>query len=265
MKTPVNGIHIDYQDSGGQGIPVILIHAFPMNQAMWADQVQALGPICRVITLDLRGFGGSDVLSGPYWMALMASDVRGLMSRLGLERAVLLGLSMGGYVAMSFYRNFPDAVRGLVLADTRAAADNPQGRERRLKSAEKAEREGTESVVDEMVQVLLSQTAIDSRPDVVQRVREIALQNRPEGLAAAQRGMAARVDSSETLASSDCPALVIVGSDDRLTTPQETVGWQRRMPNSRLEIIDGAGHLSNIEQPGAFNRAVADFISTLVS
>jgi len=261
MKTSVNGISINYRDEG-RGIPVILIHAFPMNQAMWDDQVLALAPMSRMITLDLRGFGASDIPLGPYWMALMASDVRSLMARLGVEQAVLVGLSMGGYVAMSLFRNFPDSVSGLVLADTRAAADTQDGRERRLASAEKAEHHGVESIVDEMLQLLLSQTAIDTRPDVVNRARQIALQNRPEGVAAAQRGMAARPDSTEMLAIVDRPALVLVGSEDRLSTPEETRGWQERMPNSQLAIIQGAGHLSNIEQPEAFNSALADFIKT---
>jgi pimeloyl-ACP methyl ester carboxylesterase len=262
VKVQANGISIDYRDEG-HGLPVIFIHAFPLSQAMWTGQIPAMTPICRAITMDLRGFGASDVPPGPYWMAMMASDVRGLMHRLGIARAVLVGLSMGGYVAMSFYRNFPDAVCGLVLADTRAAADNQQGRERRLMSAEKAERDGTESVVEDMVQLLLSQEAIDTRPDLVSRVRSIALQNRPEGIASAQRGMATRPDSTEMMARVDCPALVIVGSDDRLSTPEETRGWQERTPNSLLAIIPGAGHLSNIEQPDTFNRAVADFVSTL--
>ena len=262
MKISINGISVNYRDEG-RGIPVILIHAFPMNQAMWDDQVLALAPICRIITMDLRGFGASDIPLGPYWMALMASDVRGLMARLGIERAVLVGLSMGGYVGMSFYRNFPDSVTGLVLADTRAAADNPEGRERRFASASKAERDGVESILDEMVQVLLSQTAISTRPDVVNRVRQIALQNHPEGLAAAQRGMADRPDSTGMLTRTCCPALVIVGADDRLSPPEEARGWQERMPNSRLAIIPGAGHLSNIEQPALFNQVVANFISTL--
>jgi pimeloyl-ACP methyl ester carboxylesterase len=262
MKTTVNGIKIEHRDEG-RGLPVILIHAFPMNQAMWADQVLALTPMCRVITLDLRGFGGSDVPTGPYWMAIMAADVRGLLSKLGIDRAVLIGLSMGGYVAMSFYRNFPDAVRALVLADTRAAADNAEGRERRLKSAERAEQEGTSPIVNDMVPLLLSQSTIETRPDLLEQVRRTAMRNRPEGLAAAQRGMAARPDSSEVLAHATCPSLVIVGKDDRLSTPEETRGWQQRMPNSRLVVIEGAGHLSNIEQPEAFNTAVADFISRL--
>src|SRR5215510_9841426 len=150
MTALINGIDIEYRDEG-HGIPVVLIHAFPLNQQMWDDQRLPLSRIGRVITLDLRGFGGSAVPAGPYWMALMASDVRGLMSHLGIDRAVLVGLSMGGYVAMSFYRNFPDSVSGLVLADTRAAADTPEGRERRFASAVKAEREGVESIVDEMV------------------------------------------------------------------------------------------------------------------
>jgi pimeloyl-ACP methyl ester carboxylesterase len=262
MKALINGINLDYLDEG-QGVPVIFIHAFPMNLAMWASQVINLAPICRVIALNLRGFGGSDVPCGPYWMALLASDVRGLMSKLGIERAILVGLSMGGYVAMSFYRNFPYAVIGLVLADTRAAADNAEGRERRLKSAERAEQEGIEAIVDDMVPLLLSQSAIEHRHDLLDRVRQIAIENRPEGLAAAQRGMAARPDSNEVLAHANCPTLVIVGEDDRLSTPEESSGWQQQMPNSRLAVIKAAGHLSNIEQPEAFNSALADFISRL--
>src|SRR5262249_20384718 len=146
--------------------------------------------------------------------------------------------------------------------DTRAAADTPEGRERRSASAQKAEREGVEGIVDEMLQLLLSKTAIDTRPDVANRVRRIAVQNHPEGLAAAQRGMAARPDSTEMLANLNRPALVLVGSADRLSTPEETRSWQQRMPNSRLAIIHRAGHLSSIEQPKAFNSALADFIAT---
>jgi len=125
---------------------VIFIHAFPLNQTMWDDQLVALQNHCRVITLDLRGFGRSDAPPGPYLMDQMAADVRGLMSALDIDRAVLVGLSMGGYVSLSFYRDYPDSVLAMVLADTRASADTHEARERRLKSAAKAEREGARAI-----------------------------------------------------------------------------------------------------------------------
>src|SRR5713101_3952352 len=123
MLINVNGISVDYRDQGA-GIPVIFIHAFPLNQTMWDDQLAVLhNRCCRTITLDLRGFCQSDAPQGPYLMDQMAADIRGLMSALGIDRAVLVGLSMGGYVSLAFYRNYPDSVRALVLADTRASAD----------------------------------------------------------------------------------------------------------------------------------------------
>ncbi len=138
MLINTNGISIDYRDQGA-GVPVIFIHAFPLNQTMWDDQLAVLHNHCRTITLDLRGFGQSDAPQGSYLMDQMAADIRGLMSALGIDRAVLVGLSMGGYVSLAFYRNYPDSVRALVLADTRASADTHEARKRRLKSAERAE------------------------------------------------------------------------------------------------------------------------------
>ncbi|MGH9759602.1 MAG: alpha/beta fold hydrolase, partial [Blastocatellia bacterium] len=200
---------------------------------------------------------------GPYWMSLLAADVRGLMHSLEIERAVLAGLSMGGYVTLAFYRNFPDAVRAMILADTRASADNDDGRARRYKSAEKAEREGSAAIAEEMLQVLLGETTRSTRPDIVDRVRRMVESNRPEGIAAAQRGMAARPDSSELLYHVPCPSLVISGSEDTLSPPRLAEALQWRLPHSQLKIVEGAGHLPNIERPEEFNAVLIDFIKRL--
>ncbi|HKV41138.1 MAG TPA: alpha/beta hydrolase [Blastocatellia bacterium] len=262
MKIGVNGINIEYRDEG-KGLPVIFLHAFPLNQRMWDEQVAALSPICRAITVDLRGFGDSDVPPGPYWMALMASDVRGLMSKLSIDRAVLVGLSMGGYVAMAFYRNFAESVRALVLADTRAAADTPEAHERRLKSAKRVEAEGIDSIIDEMSQVLLGATTQKERPEVLAKVRRIAALNNPKGVAAAQLGMAARPDSSEMLASVKRRVLVIGGREDALSPPAVAEALQWRIQGSQLSIIERAGHLANLECPHEFNAALIGFIEYL--
>jgi 3-oxoadipate enol-lactonase len=262
MKAKVNGITIDYRD-GGDGLPVVFIHAFPLNQTMWDEQIEALSGVCRTITLDLRGFGASDLPAGPYWMAQMACDVRSLMYDLHIERCVLVGLSMGGYAAMAFYRNFPDSVSALVLADTRAAADNQEGRERRLQMAVRAETEGLASIADEMTRVLLGPSTLAGRPDIVERVRAMMMSTRPEGFAAAQRGMAARPDSMAMLSGIKCPTLVIGGRDDSLSLPAVAEAMQARITQSRVRIVEGAGHLSNMEQPEAFNEALGEFIVSL--
>ena len=262
MKTKVNGISIDYRDEGS-GLPVIFIHAFPLNQKMWADQVAALSNRCRTITLDLRGFGNSDAPPGPYSMDHMAADVRGLLSLLNIDQAVIVGLSMGGYIALAFYRNYPDAVRAMVLADTRASADTHEARRRRINSAEKAEKEGSRAIAADMVPLLLGHTTIETRPSIVERVREMIHANSPEGIAAAQRGMSIRRDSTYILPGIDAPVLIIVGSEDELTPPEEAESLRSGITGARLRVVANAGHLSNLEQPDHFNSELIDFIGSL--
>ncbi|HXG63487.1 MAG TPA: alpha/beta hydrolase [Blastocatellia bacterium] len=262
MKAAINGIKIDYRDEG-KGLPVIFIHAFPLNQTMWDEQVAALKGRFRAVTLDLRGFGNSDAPEGPYFMEQMAADVRGLMSELAIDRAALVGLSMGGYISLAFYRNYPDAVRALVLADTRAGADTPEGRERRYKSAEKALAQGAGAIADDMVPIALGASTRESRPEVVARMRRIVEANSPRGIAAAQRGMAERPDSTAMLADITCPALIIVGDEDGLTPVAEAETLHRGIQGSRLEVIASAGHLSNLECPEEFNAALVEFLESL--
>jgi len=262
MKTIANEIEIDYRD-GGSGIPVIFLHAFPLDQTMWDGQIDALQEHCRAITLDLRGFGQSQQPSGSYSVDDMAADVRALMMRVGIQRAVLVGLSMGGYVALAFYRNYPQAVTTMVLADTRASADSQEGRERRMISAEKAEREGSRAIADDMLPLLLGRTSHETRPEVVKRVQAMIEGNRPNGIASAQRAMAERRDSTSILRGIDIPVLIIVGLEDSLTNVDEAESMRSMITTSRLRIIEGAGHLSALEQPEAFNASLIDFVSTL--
>jgi 3-oxoadipate enol-lactonase len=262
MKIKVNGINIDYRDEG-EGSPVIFIHAFPLNQSMWDEQVAAVKNYCRAITLDLRGFGNSDVAEGPHSMDQMASDVRALMSALDIDSATIVGLSMGGYISFALYRNHPEAVRAMVLADTRASADTHEGRERRAKSAEKAEREGAKAIADDVIPALLARSTVESRPDVVGRLRAMIEANSPQGIAAAQRGMAERRDSTYILAAMDFPTLIIVGSEDALTPVAEAEAMRDGLRGSDMRVIEGAGHLSNLEKPHEFNALLVEFIERL--
>ena len=262
MKIKVNGIDIDYRDEGS-GLPVVFIHAFPLNQTMWDDQVADLRHFCRTITLDLRGFGNSDAPPGPYSMDQMASDIRGLMAALEIEDAVLAGISMGGYVSLAFYRNYPGAVRAMILADTRAGADTHAAREKRLNSAKKAESEGASAIADEMVPLLLGPSTLQHKPEIADRVRSMVEANSPAGIAAAQRAMADRMDSTYILAGIDRPVLIAVGAEDSLTPIAEAEALRNGIPHSRMQIVPGAGHLSNLEQPAEFNRHLGEFIREL--
>lgn len=262
MKIEINGINIDYSDEGA-GLPVIFIHAFPLNQTMWDDQVAALRSRFRVITPDLRGFGKSDAPVGPYSMAQMAADVRALMQALSIESAVIAGCSMGGYVAFAFYRNYPEAARALALVDTRAGQDTEEARDRREKSAEKAERDGARAIADDMTPLLLGFSTETTRPEIVQRVRAMIEANSPRAIAAAQRGMAARSDSISLLSEITCPALVVAGSEDKLAGPIEAEAIAGKILDARLRVIESAGHLPNLEQPEEFNKALIEFLESL--
>jgi 3-oxoadipate enol-lactonase len=262
MKVEINQINLHYHDEG-EGLPVIFIHAFALNQTMWRAQVAALKHQYRCITLDLRGFGHSGVTEEPSLMQQMASDVRELMKALSIDRAVLVGLSMGGYIALAFYRHFPQAVRALVLADTRATADNEEAKANRLRSAEKALSEGSAAIAAETTPKLLGDTTLNNNPELVQLVHTIQAANSPVGIAAAQRGMAARVDSSDLLARIDVPTLVIVGSEDKLTPPAEAEVIQQGIRHAKLLVIENSGHLSNLETPEPFNKALAEFLESL--
>jgi pimeloyl-ACP methyl ester carboxylesterase len=196
-------------------------------------------------------------------MDQMAADVRGLMSKIDIEDAVLVGLSMGGYISLAFYRNYPGAVRAMVLANTRATADAPKARERRLESAARAEREGASAIADDMVPVAFASSTPEMRSDIVDRMRAMAEANTPRGIASAQRAMASRLDSISILAGIDFPVLIIAGSEDKLTPVAEARSMRDGIPRSRLIVIEGAGHLSNMERPDEFNTALIDFIKTL--
>lgn len=262
MLIRANGININYRDEGA-GVPVIFIHAFPLNQTMWDDQLVALQSCCRTITLDLRGFGRSDAARGPCLMDKMAADVRGLMSSLGVGKAVLVGLSMGGYVSLAFYRNYPGSVLAMVLADTRASADTREARERRLKSAERAEREGARAIAEDMIPMLLGRTTLETRPQVIERVRAMIEGNSPIGIAGAQRGMAERRDSTPLLEAINFPTLILAGDEDTLTPVDEAAGLCAGIRGARLRVLEGAGHLSNLEKPDEFNSVLIEFIKSV--
>ena len=258
----VRGIEMAYEDEG-RGAPVVLLHGFPLDRSMWREQARHLSGTWRVVTPDLRGQGGSALGDGPATMDKMAEDVVALLDTLNINRAVLGGLSMGGYVAFEFYRRFPERVRALVLADTRPQADTDEGRRTREETAQRVLKEGVAPLADMMLPKLLSAGTRERGAEVVALVRAMVLKAKPEGAAAALRGMALRRDQTDLLPSIDVPTLVVVGGEDSVTPPSDAEAMAAKIGGSRLAVIEGAGHLSNVERPEEFNRALGDFLSGL--
>jgi len=256
--TSREGAPLHYRDLG-RGIPVVLLHAFPLSGEMFETQWTALAGRARLIVPDLRGFGGSPPGPRPAEMGSLADDVLGLLDSLGIASAVVGGVSMGGYVSMALLRNDPGRVRALVLADTQMSPDDAVARANREAIAQDVLANGTAVMVPRSV-ALLSPAATEA-----QRARMVSwiLGNPPEGIAAAERGMALRPDSRDILARFAGPLLVMVGSEDTLTPPPKARAIADLVPSSDLVELPGAGHLSNVEQPEAFNAALGRLLDRM--
>lgn len=262
MKAQINGITLAYSDQGS-GLPVVFLHAFPFNRTMWEPQLACLSDRYRIITVDLRGHGESDAPFWRYSMDLFADDVKGLLDYLGIQQAVLVGLSMGGYLMFALHRKYRERITGLVFCDTRAEADTREVAAWRFALAQKIYKEGTKAVVAEMGPKLLSAAAYQIKPDLVRQVEAISLSTQISGAIGDLMAIAERPDSSPDLSRIACPTLVLVGDGDRLTSPDENRRIADRIAGAKFEIIPSAGHISNLEQPDAFNTALRSFLETL--
>lgn len=247
----------------GRGLPVVLLHAFPLNRGMWEPQIAALFGECRCIVPDLRGFGDSPK-SGPYTMDRYADDVVSLLDALQIDRAVIAGLSMGGYVSFAIWRHHRERVRALVLADTRAAADSADGLKKRDELIALARSEGAAAVAERQITGLVGKSTREKQPELVDRVKAIMSGESVEGITGALAAMRERPDSTPLLGQIDVPTLVVVGEEDAITPVKEARLMHESIRGSRLEIVPGAGHLSNMERPAAFNAALSDFVGSLL-
>ena len=247
----------------GAGWPVILIHAFPLAAAMWRPQLERVPAGSWLIAPDLRGFGRSP-LSARGTSAVTiddyAADVGALMDGLEIESATIGGLSMGGYVTLAMHRQSPERFTGMLLADTKSEADTPQGREGRVRAREILAAGGPRAVADEMLPKLLAGIAREDTPDAPAQVRAIIEGNSPDAMDAAIGALMDRPDATPGLAAILCATFVVVGEHDGITPLADAESMQHAIERSTLTVIPRAGHLSSIDQPAAFSKALDDFV-----
>lgn len=256
------GLEIAYDDAGA-GIPVLFLHGWPHDRTLWAGEVSGLPTHARCIAPDLRGFGNSSV-SAPYSMDQYADDLAALLAQLGIERAVICGLSMGGYIAMALWRRHRALVRALILTSTRAAADTDEGRDKRARLIAFVHEHGVEALAAKQLKSMVGETTFNSRPDVLEAMRQIMAAAPVAGVAGALQAMAERPDSTSLLATIDVPTLVVCGAEDTIIPPDEMRAMASAIRGSRFESISGAGHVCPYERPAAFNHLVAEFIASLI-
>lgn len=261
MTICVDGHEITYDDRGN-GLPVIFVHGFPHDRALWAQQLDGLAGHGRCIAPDLRGFGGSG-RRGPFSMDQYADDIACLMDHLELPQAVLAGVSMGGYVALAFWRRHPDRVRALILSDTRAGADDDAGRAKRRELIALANEVGPRAVAARMLDGMVGRSTRERSPEVVVELQRLMDRAPVEGVVGALEAMMQRPDSTPDLATITVPTLIITGDEDVTIPPRESRALHEAIAGSQLEILTGTGHVPNVERPAAFNHVVGEFISRL--
>jgi 3-oxoadipate enol-lactonase len=259
MNSVNASLELAYVDQGS-GLPLVLIHGFPLNKSIWSSQIDILGQFCYVVAPDLRGSGESPTPPGEYSMFTLADDIRNLLDTLQIHKAVLCGLSMGGYVAFSFFRAWPTRVKALIFVNSRATADSLSRRAERLRLIRSIERDGLQPLVEQQLPSFLCPKTTADQNDLKTTLREIMLTTNLQGAIGTLKGMASRKSNLDLLPQINVPTLLIVGQDDIAIPPQESAQMHALIPNSQLLTIERTGHMVNMEQPDAFNSSVVQFL-----
>lgn len=257
----IRGTTLNYVDRG-RGLPLVLMHGFPLDLRMWDAQVGELSSRWRVIAPDFRGFGQSHSTDA-FTTESLADDVHALLEEIRALPCVLAGLSMGGYVALAYVRKYPGDLRALILVDTKAAGDDAQGKENRNKMIELVRAKGSKAVADQMLPKMLAEDTPRNRPAQAQALRAMMEACPPKTIENALVALRDRPDQSQTLPSIPVPTLIIVGGDDSITPVSVAELMQKQMPKSHLAVIKGAGHMSPLEQPAQVNQAISRFLDGL--
>jgi len=245
----------------GAGLPVVLLHAFPLSRRMWDQELELWSKTYRVIAPDWRGFGESPFASDTLTMESCADDVHRLLERLAIKpKVILVGLSMGGYVAFEYVRKYADTLQGLVLVATQPISDSEATRKARFETAELVERDGTEPLADKLVPRLLGKTTLEEKPEVVEKVRRLIRLNSPRGVAAASYGLASRRDNSSLLVQIRVASLIVTGEEDVIIPRAQADFMHREIASSQFAAISQSGHLVNLEQPVLFHDVVSGFL-----
>ncbi len=264
MKIRLRGIETFYLEQGNpEGLPVVLIHAYPMSHRMWERQLEALGPDLRVITYDVRGLGATEPGKNPFTFETLVEDLLALLDHLKVGRAVLCGLSMGGYIALRTVQRNPDRVFALILCDTQSTTDTNEGRLHRHEAIQTIEEKGVSTFAEGFAKKVLADETLMEKTEIAGWVKKIVNSNSTLGICRITVALATRLDTTEALAQIKVPTLVVTGEFDKLIPVSKTRDMEEQIPGAQLVVIPKAGHMSNMENPEEFNRQVIGFLNHL--
>lgn len=264
MKIKLNGIQINYTERGlPQGLPVVFVHGFPFNHTMWEPQMKALPNNIRAITFDVRGHGESDVAEGQYTIELFVDDLIALLDHLVIEKAVLCGLSMGGYIALRAVERHPERFGALVLCDTRSEADSNEAKVKRSATIRAIRNDGVPPFAGAFLKAVFAEQTFETNPEAVQAIKESIIANSPAGICGTAIALAARTDTTSALSSITIPTLILVGELDALTPPAASRAMHDAIAGSEFHIIPHAAHMSNLENSQTFNEYLLSFLNRI--
>ena len=264
IEITVNDLTVSYNDEGESGAPVIIfIHGFPFNKSMWDKQFKALKENYRVIAYDVRGHGNSDAGKGDFSIELFANDLLSFMDALKIDKAMLCGLSMGGYIALNAVENYPDRFDALILSDTTCVADTPEVKEKRMKAIDSIKKAGVEKYAEESIKNLFVPESLSTKKEEIAAVREMIVNTSKQSLYKTLKAFYERKETCSKLHDINVPVLIVVGKEDKITPPEAAQMMHEKIEDSVLYITEQAAHLSNIENPFDFNNQLEEFFSTV--
>jgi 3-oxoadipate enol-lactonase len=261
ISITINNLSVSYNDHGPDDAPaIIFIHGFPLNKSMWDTQVEALKENYRVIAYDIRGHGNSDPGIDEFFIELFVLDLLRLMEKLRIEKSILCGLSLGGYIALNAVLKHPDRFDGLILNDTQCIADTPEIKENRCIAIINIKEKGVEQYADESVKKLFASESFTKKKNAITEVKDMITSTTKQSLCNTLHALAERKETCDKLSEINIPVLIMVGKEDKITPIAAAQQMHEKILNSKLAIIQQAGHLSNLENPTAFNAHLVKFL-----
>ena len=263
LSIQANGIVFNYDDSGVGDIPIVFIHGFPFDKSMWEPQINYFKLNYRVISYDIRGYGKTTSDERVLDMNLFADDLISFLDALHIDRAVVCGLSMGGYILLNALNRYPEKFTAVILSDTQCIGDSAETKEKRKKSIASIEEKGLTEFASAFVKNVFFKDSYEENLKIINKIEDVILSTSNQTVTGTLNALAQRRDMCFCLSEILIPALIIVGEEDSVTPPAQAQQLKDNIPGSKLFIIPKAGHMSNIEQPELFNKYVNNFLSEI--
>ncbi len=265
LSITVNNVNLAYNDVGEGSVPIIFLHGYPFSKAMWDGQIDFLKPSYRVIACDIRGFGKSADEKSPLSIDLFGDDLIGFMDQSGIDKAIICGLSMGGFIALNVMERFPERFTALILCDTQCVADTAEEREKRYKIIDEIKTEGAADFNEGFVKSVFHKDSLSNKKELVEQLKSVVSANSEHIIMQGLVALAERSETCSALGEIAVPTLIICGKEDAVTPLAQSQFMNENIRGSVLHVIDNAGHVSNLEEPDEFNKYLEGFLASLSS